>query len=332
MFASFSFFPPQASEAAGSVDQLYIYLVAVSIFFSVLIFGLVAFFSIKYRRKSESERPAEIHGHNTLELIWTLIPLVIVMSFFAWGFSIYYNHFRAPSNALEVFVVGKQWMWKLQHPSGPREINELHVPIGHPVKLTITSEDVIHSFYVPAFRIKMDAVPGRYTRTWFKATKAGTYHIYCAEYCGTEHSRMIGWIHVMEQADYQKWLSERMGTDVKFDPTTTPLSRGEQIFQKYRCFACHHPQSGALGPDLTRVFGSTVQLTDGKTVTADEAYIQESIRNPTAKVVQGYAPLMPTYENILTQEQIYDVIQYLKTQAEGAAPASAVPAPEKAAT
>lgn len=311
-WSSLLFLPEQASSVAQSVDSLYLYLVGVCLFFATLIFVLVIFFSIKYRRRSDSERPKPIHGNHFLEMLWTIVPLLFVLSFFIGGMVIYFQYFRPPANSLEIFVVGKQWMWKLQHPSGPREINELHIPVNYPVKVTLTSEDVIHSFYVPAFRVKMDAVPGRYTRTWFKATHTGKYHLFCAEFCGTEHSKMIGWIHVMEMADYQKWLSEKTGKETALQMNVTPASTGEDLFQKYRCAACHHPKAGSLGPDLTRAFGTQVKLTDGSSVKMDEAYIQESIKTPTAKIVEGFAPLMPTYEKILSEEQIFAIIEYLK--------------------
>ncbi|OIO37514.1 MAG: cytochrome c oxidase subunit II [Candidatus Omnitrophica bacterium CG1_02_46_14] len=308
-----NFFPEQASTAAGEVDALFLYLVAVSAFFFFLIFAFVVFFSIRYRRRSKSERPKAIHGNNTLEVIWTVIPLVLALSFFGWGLKLYYINYRPPANSLEIFVVGKQWMWKLQHPSGPREINELHVPVNYPVRLTITSEDVIHSFFVPAFRLKMDAVPGRYNRTWFKAVKPGRYHFFCAQYCGTDHSKMIGWVTVMEQTDYQKWISALTGQTQALVPDETKVSTGEKLFNKYRCFACHSPAAGSLGPDLTGVFGRQVSLKDGQKITADESYLKESVQTPTAKIVEGYAPLMPSFDKILSEEQIFTIIEYLKT-------------------
>ncbi len=320
---SLSFLPEQAAVASKPVDSLFIYLIFISSFFGLLIAAMIIFFSIRYKRKSESDRPKEIHGNNKLEMLWTIIPLIISLTIFGWGLVLYFNNYRPPAHALEVFVVGKQWMWKLQHPSGPREIDELHVPINYPVRLTLTSEDVIHSFYVPAFRIKMDAVPGRYTHTWFQATKVGKYHLFCAEYCGTEHSKMIGWVHVMSQEDYQKWISERTGQTPMLEPGASALSEGEKIFQKYRCFACHHAAAGALGPDLSGIYGKQVKLLDGTTVTADENYLRESIKTPQIKIVEGYAPLMPTFENILSEEQIFAIIEYLKKWNSGTLPQDA---------
>ncbi|HEX7879419.1 MAG TPA: cytochrome c oxidase subunit II, partial [Candidatus Eisenbacteria bacterium] len=196
-------FPEQASTHAASVDNLYFYLLGLAAFFTLLVIALVVFFAIKYRRRSESDLPPRIHGSMALEMLWTIIPLGLSLVTFYLGAKVYFDLSRPPDNAMEIWVVGKQWMWKVQHLEGVREINELHVPVGRPVKLTLTSEDVIHSFYVPAFRIKQDAVPGRYTTTWFEATKVGSYHLFCAEYCGTVHSGMIGTVVVMDPADYQ---------------------------------------------------------------------------------------------------------------------------------
>src|SRR5213595_3124114 len=208
MNPSLQLVPEQASATAVHLDHLTLYLLIIAAIFSTLIFALIFFFAIKYRRRSNHERPVEVHGALTLEIIWTVVPFILMMVMFVWGVNVFFEMSRPPDDAMNVYVVGKQWMWKTQHLEGQREINELHVPLGRPVKLTMTSEDVIHSFYVPAFRIKQDAVPGRYTQEWFEATLPGTYHLFCAEYCGTEHSRMIGHIVVMDPADYQAWLSE----------------------------------------------------------------------------------------------------------------------------
>src|SRR6185369_13291494 len=204
---SLPLFPEQASTIAPDVDHLLYFLLAVTVFFTLLIFGAIFYFAIRYRRRSEQELPHDIHGGLALEIVWSVIPFGLTMVMFTWGASIFFRESRPPDGALQIYVVGKQWMWKVQHAEGQREINELHVPLGRSVKLTLTSEDVIHSFFVPAFRTKQDAVPGRYSTTWFKPTKAGKYHLFCAEYCGTNHSRMIGWVYVMEPQEYQTWLS-----------------------------------------------------------------------------------------------------------------------------
>ncbi|MFQ5983180.1 MAG: cytochrome c oxidase subunit II, partial [Woeseiaceae bacterium] len=239
MQLGFPLIPDQASTIAGRVDALYYFLVAVAVFFTILIFVLIIYFAIKYRRRAEGERAQPVADNLRLEIVWTVIPLVIVMVSFAWGARLYFTMSRPPADALEISVVGKQWMWKLQHPTGQREIDELHVPVGRPVKLTMASEDVIHSFYVPAFRIKMDVVPGRYTTAWFEATKTGEYHLFCAEYCGAKHSTMIGRVVVMEPMEYQRWLSG----GVIGEP---PEVAGERLFLQLGCNACHRPDLKAL--------------------------------------------------------------------------------------
>jgi cytochrome c oxidase subunit 2 len=235
------------------------------------------------------------------------------MIMFAWGASLYFRFSTAPSHALSLYVVGKQWMWKIQHPEGRREINELHVPVGQPVKLTMTSEDVIHSFFVPAFRMKMDVVPGRYTTTWFEATKAGEYHLFCTEYCGTEHSRMIGRVVVMEPVEYEQWLSG--GNGAARAPGEAPEVAGARLFQEQRCMTCHGGPIGGmvLGPPLAGLFGTPVKLRNGETVIADESYIRESILNPTAKLVAGYQPLMPTYQGQISEEGVLQLIAYIRS-------------------
>ncbi|GIW44195.1 MAG: cytochrome c oxidase subunit 2 [Candidatus Binatia bacterium] len=320
MASNFALFPERASTVAGEVDALYLFLVAVSGFFAVLIAALVVVFAIKYRRRAEDERPQAIHGSLALELAWTIIPFGLAMVMFFWGAKVYITLAVPPPNAMEVFVVGKQWMWKLQHLEGKREINELHVPVGQPIKLTMTSEDVIHSFYVPAFRIKQDAIPGRYTTAWFEPTKVGTYHLFCAEYCGTEHAKMIGRIVVMEPAEYQAWLAGTATTAVAAVPAAKPedqqaamAAAGAELFQKLGCVSCHRAQAGALGPSLAGLFGHNVALQDGSTVVADEDYIRESILNPQAKIVAGYQPIMPTFKGLVNEEQLMQLIAYIKT-------------------
>lgn len=311
------FSPEQASTIAGSIDAIYLYIVAVTIFFTALIYGLVAVFAVQYRRKSPDEVPGAIHGHNGLEITWTVIPLIISMTMFIWGTVVFFHYARPPKDAQEIFVVGKQWMWKIQHPSGKREINELHVPINKPVRLKMTSEDVLHSFYIPAFRVKMDAIPGRYTSLWFEATRIGTYHLFCTEYCGTQHSGMIGKVHVLSQEDYQKWLDSGSAAN-----TPVPVS-GQELFKTLNCATCHNSGSGALGPNLNGIYGKPVQLADGSTVTADDKYIRRSILKPADQVVAGYAALMPSYQGQVNEEQIMQLIEYIKGLKETSAPAPA---------
>ena len=308
------FLPEQASTVAAGIDNLYLTLIGISVFFSVLIAALCLWFGFKYRQSKTNPTGQPIHGNLWLEIIWTVIPLVIVMFLFVAGAKLYLRNMQPPADAMEIFVVGKQWMWKIQHPEGPREINELHVPVGQPVKLLMTSEDVIHSFYVPAFRVKMDVVPGTYTRLWFEATKPGRYHLFCAEYCGTKHSQMIGHIVAMEPSDYEKWLAERVDPERQAGSFGKGMmGKGERLFREFRCDSCHHQNSGALGPNLENLVGHSVTLENGKTLVADENYLRESILTPQAKVVAGYAPVMPTFKNQMDEEQLMAIIAYLKT-------------------
>ena len=320
-------FPEQASTFAGNVDALYLFLIAVTAFFSLLIGTLVVVFALKFRRKSPDEVATEVHESGLLELVWTLIPFGLVLVMFFWGAKVYFQITRPPANAIEIYVTAKQWMWKLQHEDGHREMNELHVPIGQPVRLTMASEDVIHSFFVPAFRFKRDVVPGRFSTAWFEATKPGKYHLFCAEFCGTRHSGMIGWIYVMTPADYQAWLAG--GT-----PGETLASAGSKRFVEQACNTCHGEQKGARGPSLTGVYGSTVRMQSGQTVVVDEAYIRESIVNPQAKLLEGYPPIMPTYQGLISEEGLLQLTAYIKSlspapAAAGTAAAAPAPAPER---
>jgi cytochrome c oxidase subunit 2 len=321
---SFRLFPVEASSISAEVDQLLFFLLAVAAFFTVVIFAAILFFAIRYRRRSDNELPRPIHGSIPLEIVWSVIPFGLSMVMFTWGASVFFRERRPPDNALPIYVVAKQWMWKLQHPEGQREINELHIPVGRPVKLTMTSEDVIHSFFVPAFRTKQDVVPGRYTTTWFTAIKPGKYHLFCAEYCGNNHSGMGGWIYVMEPQDYEARLSG--GT-----PGATLAENGQKLFENLACANCHKSDGTGRCPDLTGLFGKDVKLADGSTVKADEGYIRESILRPEAKIVAGYQPSMPTFQGLVTEEGVLQLIEYVKSlgpnpgagQAEGlAAPGS----------
>jgi len=309
--------PERASSIAGEVDALFLFILGVTALFAAGVWIALLYFAIRYRRRSNDDRPAEIHGSLALELTWTLIPLAIMAVMFVWGAKVFFHMNRPPDDAMTVSVVGKRWMWKLQHPTGQREINELHVPRGRAVKLVITSEDTIHSFFVPAFRIKKDAVPGRYNTAWFRATKDGTYHLFCAEYCGTEHSRMIGRVVVMEPEDYQTWLAGG-------PPPESPVAAGEKLFTELNCITCHRPDSAGRGPVLVGIFERQVRLADGTTAVADEAYVRESIVNPAAKVVAGYQPVMPTFQGQVSEEQVIALIAYIRSlqvpPAAGAAP------------
>ena len=297
----FRLFPERASTASHGVDALYLFLWVVTGFFTLLIFALIVYFAFKYRRRS-AIAPLPIPTDLRLELLWTIIPLIITMFMFFWGAKLFIFMYRPPREALDVHVIGKQWMWKVQHPSGPREINELHVPIGQPVRLIVASQDVIHSFYIPAFRIKQDAIPGRYAIIWFEADKVGEYHLFCAEYCGTEHSKMIGRVVVMEQQKYQEWLA---GAPVE----QSPAASGQRLFTSLGCITCH----GEKAPTMAGLFGSPRRMTDGSMVVADEHYLRESILDSTARVVAGYAPIMPSFRGQITEEQLMELIAYIKS-------------------
>jgi cytochrome c oxidase subunit II len=305
MRSSLPLFPEQASTFAERVDALYYYLLSVSGFFVLLIFALIFYFAVKYRRRSEGEQTPPILGSIPLEVAWIVIPFILVMIMFIWGASLYFTAFSPPANAMEIFVIGKQWMWKVQHPEGRREIDELHVPVGYPVKLTITSEDVIHSFYIPAFRIKMDAVPGRYTSTWFEASKTGTFHLFCAEYCGTAHAGMGGRVVVMKPSEYEQWL--RTGA-----PEDSLVAAGGRLFQQLGCSGCHSQNSIVRAPLLDGIYGKPVPLQSGQVVLADESYIRDSILLPQKDVVAGYAPVMPPFQGRISEEELMQIIAYIR--------------------
>ncbi len=306
MPSSLPFFPVEASNFAGNVDSLFSFILLTCLFFAVIVTLLIIFAAIKFRRRSEGEVGNTVEGNTALEIGWTLVPLVLAIAMFAWG-AVIYVHFRtAPQNTLDIYVVGKQWMWKLQQPNGRKEINELHVPVNRDIKLIMGSEDVIHNFYVPAFRVKMDVVPGRYNTLWFRPTKVGKYHFFCSQYCGTNHAIMGGWVTVQDPADYAAWLSDEGGD-------LNPASAGEKLFTQLACATCHIANGTGRAPSLNGLYGAKVLLADGSTVTADEAYIRESIVQPKAKIVAGYQPVMPTFQGLVTEEQILNLTAYIKS-------------------
>ena len=316
MFQNLPFFPQQASEQAGQIDAIYFFMVAVTAFFSLLIGVLVIVFAVKFRRRHHDEIGVAIHGSLALELLWTIIPLGIAMVMFAWGAKVFFDVYRPPAGAMEIFVVGKQWMWKVQHADGQREINELHVPVGRPVKLVMGSEDVIHSYFIPAFRVKADVIPGRYNTMWFTATKPGRYHLFCAEYCGTKHSGMIGWVTAMEPLEFQAWLAGGPAT-------ASPVAAGEKLFNDLACNTCHMDSNQGRGPVLGGIYGKSIELQGGGTVTVDDGYIRESIVNPQAKIVNGFQPIMPTFQGLVTEEQLLQLIAYVRSV--GQKPAATTP-------
>ena len=307
-------FPQQASAQAGQVDAIYFFMVAVTGFFGVLIAALIVLFAVKYRRRSEHEVGVAIHGSLALELLWTVIPFFIAMGMFAWGAKVFFDLYRVPAGAMEVFVVGKQWMWKVQHMDGAREINELHVPVGRPVKLIMGSEDVIHSFFIPDFRVKADVIPGRYNTMWFTASQPGRYHIFCTQYCGTKHSAMIGWVTAMAPAEYQAWLGGGSASGSMADA-------GAKLFQDLACSTCHLENGQGRGPVLRGAFGKQVDLEGGATAVMDDAYVRESILRPTAKVVRGFQPIMPPFQGLVSEEQLLQLIAYVKSLGTSQGPA-----------
>jgi len=304
MWSSVPLLPEQASTLAPRVDNLYFFIVAVTAFFAIVTSVLVVWFAVRYRTNDPLAVGARITGSIPLELAWSIIPFV------------YFDLHRPPDQTLEIYSTGKRWMWKFQHLDGKSEINELHVPAGRPVKVTFTSEDVIHSLFLPAFRVKADAIPGRYSSIWFTATRPGEYHIFCAEYCGTKHSAMVGRVVVMEPSAYQQWLA---------GATEGPLSaRGERLFADLACNTCHLPDGSGRGPSLAGKFGTQEVLANGSVVTVDEGYIRESILQPQARLVAGYQPLMPTFQGLLDEQSVLALVEYIKSlrAVPGAAPAA----------
>lgn len=306
---NFPSFPEQASTHARHVDAIFFALIGLSGFFIVAIAAFLLYFAIKYRRGSKADRSHAVSGNIRLEIAWTLIPLLLALVFFTWGARLYVDMFRIPPGTLDIDVYAKEWQWSVKHPGGRTEINELHVPVGRPVKLTMISEDVIHSFFVPAFRIKQDVLPGRSTVVWFEAIKPGEFRLYCAEYCGVEHALMQGTVVVMQQDDYDQWL--KAGSDAQ---QQSALEAGAQLFQKLGCSACHQSNGKGAGPVLTGLFGSTVTLQSGETITADEAYIRESVLDPAAKIVRGYIPLMPDFQGQINEQQLAQLVAYIRSQ------------------
>lgn len=298
--------PEPGSTIANNVDKLHFFLTGITLFFTVLIFTVIFYFAIRYRRRSDDEVPPPTKTYMALELTWTLIPTALCVIIFYWSASLYFENSRAPNSSMEIFVIGKQWMWHLQHPEGQREINELHVPVGVPVKLTMTSEDVIHGFYIPAFRVKKDVLPGRYTTIWFQPTQVGQYHLFCSQFCGALHSGMEGWVYVMSAADYAAWLAG--GTKGQ---SMTQI--GEKLFAQSGCNTCHKPDGSGRGPSLVGQFGHPQKLADGRTVNVDEGFVRQAITNPNSMPIPGYTPVMPSFQGQLNEDQILQLIAYVKS-------------------
>jgi cytochrome c oxidase subunit 2 len=319
MLSDFPLWPERASTVATQTDTLFIFMCVITGTVSLLTFIVIFYLAIKYRRTPENELAQDYEPSKILEIGWIVVPFFIFMGMFVWGSWLYFRIGRVPNDALDIYATGKQWMWKFQHPTGQREINELHVPVNRPIRITMASEDVIHSLFFPAFRVKMDVLPSRYRSMWFQATKTGRYHIFCAEYCGTLHSGMTGWVDVMEPTDYQKWLAG--GAEGSL------ASQGQKLFEKYACATCHTEDASGRGPVLLGVYGSTVTLSNNTTVTADDNYIRESILNPTAKVVKGFQPIMPTFQGTVSEDDLMKLLAYIKTLAKPAVPGAGTAAP-----
>ena len=308
---NFPLFPEAASSHAGDVDGVYFAGLGILAFFTALICGLVVTFIVRYRRGRITDRGPTPRTSVKLELLWVGIPLLISIGLFSYSAIVFHRLYDPPGDAYVVDVVGKQWMFTLQHPEGKRELRDLHVPVGKPVQLRMISQDVIHSFYVPAFRVKQDLLPGRYTTLWFKPTKVGEYHVLCAEYCGTNHSRMVGTVYVMEPSDYEEWL--QVGSVV-----ATVANEGKALFQQHHCGGCHVGNGSVKAPPLDGVYGSQVPILNpgdkqAHFVTADYRYLRDSILQPKKEVVAGYEPLMPTYMDQLSEEEILKILAYLKS-------------------
>ena len=306
MFSGFSLFPAQASTLAPEIDNLYLGIIAITAFFAVVVVIFVVYFAIKYRDDTGDKVGAPITGSVPLELGWSLIPFFISIGIFVWASVVFFHIVRAPDQTLDIYSTGKRWMWRFQHIDGQREINELHVPVGRPVRVVFTSEDVLHDLFIPAFRVKADVIPGRYTHLWFEPTKPGRYQLFCAEYCGTRHSGMIGQVVVMDPSEYQTWLSGGA-------PEGSLASAGAKLFQDLACNTCHRPDAQGRGPVLEGLFGNSVRLQSGETMTVDEAFVRESILQPAAKVASGFQPIMPTFQGLVTEEQLLELIEYVKS-------------------
>ena len=298
-------FPREASTIAPYADALYIFLLLMTIVGVILVAALIFGFSIVYR-KEKHPVATQIEGSTLLEATWTIIPLGIFLICFVWGALLYFRIYNPPTNAMNIYIVGKQWMWKAEHPGGQHEINALHVPTGRPVQLTMISQDVFHSFSVPDFRVKREVIPGRYTTVWFEATSPGVYHIFCTQYCGTKHSGMIGDVTVLAPEDYQNWTQQ----------STSGMSlaqNGERLFASMGCNACHNGTAAARGPSLAGVYGAKLTLVNGSQVLVNDAYLRDSILNPSQHVTAGYAPIMPTYQGQISEEGLIDLVEYVKT-------------------
>jgi len=308
------FLPIEASTISSQVDAISLVLLIASIAVLALVFGLIIYLGARYRKGSPHSRRIDPRGESFLEWGWTIGTFVVFLGFFFWGTIVYFRMHVAPPGSMEISVVGKQWMWYFQHPDGTREINELHIPVGRPILLTMASQDVIHSLFVPAFRIKQDLVPGRYTHTWFQATKLGVFQLFCTQYCGTMHADMRGRIIVLSQPGYGAWLSHEE-TEPETLRALPPAQMGERLFTKLGCVSCHETMH--IGPDLHGLYGSQVPLADGSVAQADENYIRDCITRPDSRRVKGYLPVMPSFQGRVSENELLDLVAYIKSLGAG---------------
>jgi cytochrome c oxidase subunit II len=298
--------PPTASNVAGEVDQVFFFLTFITVVFTLLIFGAIFYFMVRYRRRSDDDHAEQIHGSTPLEVIWTVIPSIICAVIFLWSSYLYVRNARPPQNATNIYVIGKQWMWHIQHPEGPREIDALHIPVGQAVQLTVTSQDVIHGFSVPAFRVKKAVLPGSYNSLWFKPDKIGKFHLYCTEYCGAGHSHMTGWIYVMSRQDYVAWLDSQMKNN-------SMAQEGARLFAQLGCATCHVANGTGQGPSLAGKYGKPEKLKDGSTRIVDETLIREAIITPNSVLLPNYPPIMPTFQGQVDESQVLQLMAYIKS-------------------
>lgn len=305
---NFPMSPPQASNFAVEHDYIFYALTILTVLFTVLVMALVLFFAIKYRAGNKVDRSRPMYENLKLELTWTFIPLILGLVFFYFGASLFIKMRTPPEDAQEVFVIGKQWMWHIQHSNGVRENNTLHVPLGKPIKLTMISQDVIHAFYIPAFRTQMHVVPGRYTSMWFIPTQVGEYHLFCGMYCGTQHSEMGGKVVVMEPREWAEWAAN--GGESR--QPMTMAQAGGRTFSKVGCNNCHSGVDNPRAPSLVNLFGRRQMFEDGSTRVADEEYIRESILRPHVQITRGYDQTMPIYQDQLSEADVLNLIAYIK--------------------
>lgn len=325
--------PVAASSYADDVDKLFFVLLALTIVFTVVTVGLLIYLAVKYRRGNKVDR-SDAHDHNTtLEIAWSAGPLVLALAVFVWAAKLFASVYAAPPDAKEIFVIGKQWMWHLQHANGIRENNELHIAVDQPIKLTMISQDVIHAFFVPAFRVQRHVEPGHYSTMWFKPTRIGKYHLYCNMYCGTQHSEMGGWVYVLSKEDYGKWAATGGAKAVATGGISMPMGGlsmpqvGAALFQQYQCASCHNSDGVKMGkgPSLTGIYGTNRTMANGKVIKADDAYLRNVLYYPNEYVLKGWPQGMPSYRGNLTEEQVLQINAYVKSLSGVAAPMPGTP-------